>query len=132
MESICRLGLNWCGAHNKPIHVTLMRSWFANNNYGGYGQLYEKLRQAAPKAETSILTRFCKASLHTQRIHRRNVSDIIARLFEHTPGDVKLNVVKEKVFGVQNGEPIMTEDHPVIAELLAISPRLTKGSHCVS
>ena len=42
---------------------------------------------------------------------------MVAKLFRATPNDKKLCFVKEEVFGIKDGAPIIGPDHPVMLEM---------------
>ena len=54
---------------------------------------------------------------HAARMHKGYVK--VAALFRATPNDDKLNFVKEEVFGIQHGGPIIGPEHPVMREMFA-------------
>ncbi len=60
---------------------------------------------------------------HAARNHRAAVAGAVFRLFVNTPDSVPenkiLNFVKEAVFGISDGLPIIDKDHPVMVEMFA-------------
>ena len=58
---------------------------------------------------------------HAARNHRAAVAGVV--LFVNTPDSVPenqiLNFVKEEVFGISDGRPIIDKDHPVMVEMFA-------------
>ena len=54
---------------------------------------------------------------HATRMHKGYVRETVAKLFRDTPNDEKLCFVKEEVFGIKNGAPIISPDHPVMREM---------------
>ena len=56
---------------------------------------------------------------HATRMHKVYVRGTVANLFRATPNDKKLCFVKEEVFGITNGDPIIGPDHPVMLEMFA-------------
>ena len=60
---------------------------------------------------------------HAARNHRAAVAAAVFRLFVNTPDSVPenkiLNFVKEEVFGISDGRPIVDKDHPVMVEMFA-------------
>ncbi len=60
---------------------------------------------------------------HAARNHRAAVVCAVFRLFVNTPDSVPekkiLNFVKEEVFGIRDGLPIIDKDHPVMVEIFA-------------
>jgi hypothetical protein len=54
---------------------------------------------------------------YAARNHKDYVSRMVAKLFRPTPNDKKLCFVKEEVFGIKDGAPIIGPDHPVMLEM---------------
>ena len=71
-----------------------------------------------PKAEQDVVKRFIKTRMNAERQHRENVSRIVQSLFVKITEEA-LNHVKEETFSVENGDPSMCEDHPLLKKLLA-------------
>ena len=57
---------------------------------------------------------------HAARNHQAYVTRAVYKLFQDTPDDKKLCFVKEEVFGITDGGPIIGADHPVMTEIFAI------------
>ena len=53
---------------------------------------------------------------HAARAHCAMVANWIGRLF-HKTADPRTNFVKEHVFGVKDGAPILAQDHPVMKQV---------------
>ena len=56
---------------------------------------------------------------HAARKHSVYVMEQVAKLFRATPNDKKLCFVKEEVFGIADGGPIIGPDHPAMLEMFA-------------
>jgi hypothetical protein len=56
---------------------------------------------------------------HAIRMHKNYVRETVSKLFRATPNDKKLCFVKEEVFGITDGGPIIGPDHPVMLEMFA-------------
>jgi hypothetical protein len=56
---------------------------------------------------------------HATRMHKLYVREAVAKLFRATPNDNKLCFVKEEVFGITDGGPIIGPDHPVMRKMFA-------------
>jgi hypothetical protein len=64
------------------------------------------------------------AASHATRMHKLYVREAVAKrpkLFRATPNDKKLCFVKEEVFGITDGGPIIGPDYPVMLEMFAQS-----------
>jgi hypothetical protein len=56
---------------------------------------------------------------HATRNHKHYVMEMVSKLFRATPNDKKLCFVKEEVFGITDGGPIIGPDHTVMLEMFA-------------
>ena len=52
--------------------------------------------------------------------HQAYLNRAVYKLFQATPDDMKLSFVKQEVFGIADGGPIIGADHPVMTEVFAI------------
>jgi hypothetical protein len=52
--------------------------------------------------------------------HQAYLNRAVYKLFQATPDDMKLCFVKQEVFGIDDGGPIIGADHPVMTEVFAI------------
>ena len=115
-EIIARIGNKWYSAVNKPYVTSMLRSLVMCINYEGYGPIYDMMRAIDSKEEGAIATRFLRTGQHAARDHREQVAAIVARLFLQTD-DLEMEHIKQSVFGVASGAPIMAVDHPALQEL---------------
>ena len=115
-EIISRLGNKWYSAVNKPFVCGMLRNMVLNYNYEGYAAIYDKMRAVEPRQEGNIATRFLRTGQHAARGHRQQVAALVARLFAQTE-DLEMEYIKESVFGVVSGAPIMRDDHPALQDL---------------
>ena len=106
---------------NKGVIAALVRADMIVVDMAGDDALYDKLRSYNPKGEADVVKRFSRSAVNAERQHRENMAKIVRSLFAKTY-EKELNYVEESVFGVKDGDPIMTKEHPVILQLLA-----TKG-----
>ena len=77
-----------------------------------------------------VVGRFLRSSQHAYRNHRERVAAIVVTLFnDQTPADdVEMLYIKETVFGVKDGAPLMDRSHPCLAALAAA---YTGACNCV-
>jgi hypothetical protein len=57
--------------------------------------------------------------VHVIRMHKLYVRGAVVKLFRATPNENKLCFVKEEVFWITDGSPIIGPDHPVMREMFA-------------
>ena len=79
---------------------------------------YPRLQANSPKEELSVIKRILRSGQHAYRQHRDLTAKDVLELFMQTaPADIEMLHVKEAVFGVLDGAPILAEGHPALIEL---------------
>jgi len=64
--------------------------------------------------------RVAASHAHAANNHRRYIARLVELLFNNTPDNKKMCFVKEEVFGITDGGPIIGADHPLMTEIFAI------------
>jgi hypothetical protein len=119
-ELIARFGNGWqCAAINKEL-PPILRSVVVRGNIGGYGPVYEDLREADPIQEIKVIQKLRSSQAHCVRAHHGRLALIIRSLFEETQDEL-IKTVKKIVFDVDDGKAILPSDHPVFIELAKLS-----------
>ena len=119
-EIISRFGFGWqCAAINKEL-PPVIRSAIVRGNIGGYGPVYDQLRDADPVMEMKMVRKLRSSQAHCVKSHHGRLALIVKSLFTSTEDELT-KTVKSRVFGVENGEPILAPDHPVLRELATLS-----------
>ena len=119
-EIISRFGFGWqCAAINKELPLVI-RSAIVRGNIGGYGPVYDQLRDADPVMEMKMVRKLRSSQAHCVKSHHGRLASIVKSLFTSTEDEL-VKTVKSRVFGVENGEPILAPDHPVLRELATLS-----------
>lgn len=127
-EIIARCGMRWWNAEANAQVPSIMRQRIIDQNIGGFGPSYDKLRQVDPKAELKLVAHLRASQQHTATSHMKSASTLIAKLFRQTPAlESNVNHVKKAVFGVENGGPILSVDHPVCVAMA----KLVKGASSI-
>lgn len=119
-EIIARFGFKW---HSAAINIELppiIRAAVMRGNIGGYGSVYDKLRDVEPKAELKMVRKLRLSQAHCVKSHHDRLAVIIHSLFTFSDDDLSVKV-KKIVFDIDNGEPIIGLDHPVMIELAKLS-----------
>ena len=70
--------------------------------------------------EKALAAKIAASHAHAARNHQEYIKRAVSKLFQATPNDIKLCFVKEEVFGIADGGPIIGADHPVMTEVFAI------------
>ena len=76
-------------------------------------------RSAKSNDAKKLADQIAKSHAHAAGKHQAFVRTAVAKLFQDTPNDTKLNYVKEEVFGIFGRRPIIGPDHPVVVEMMA-------------
>jgi hypothetical protein len=119
-ECIARIGNKWYGAHNKTICANMMRAIVRYDNIQGLSKIYDRLRVNSPRAELEVVGRFLRGQ-HAYRFHRDSAAALVVSLFQQTPpDDVEMLYIKETVFLVRGGAPLMDRTHPCLVALAAV------------
>ena len=90
----------------------------------GQGGLYvhwDALDARSPKkyGAQGLGCNVARCHAHAAKNHRDYVAGGVSALFRATPTDHALSWVKNEVFGIADGGPIIPSDHPVIQEMVA-------------
>jgi hypothetical protein len=73
------------------------------------------LRANDPKSEMKAVQNLLQSQHYTATSHMNSTSTLITKLSRQTLAlETNVNHVKQTLFGVTDGVPILTEDHPVL------------------
>ena len=86
---------------------------------GCYAKHYESLRSARPHAKMQLVLHLCNSQAHAARNFRERIQYLVAKLFNQST-DEAVNYVKQTVFGISNGNPSLSDYHPVVIVMLAM------------
>jgi hypothetical protein len=75
------------------------------------------MRWLNTKSERHLMAKLRLSHQHALQNHRVHLRQIISELFEQTY-DSKINFIKQSVFGVDDGAPIIGRDHPVVKGMM--------------
>jgi hypothetical protein len=118
-RAIAYSGYRWHNSLCRPEMLQILRHITIRK--GGVYVHWDALNARSEKTNNAnVLGRKAAAShAHATRDHKDYVSATVAKLFRATPNDKKLCFVKEEVFGITDGGPIIGPDHPVMLEMFA-------------
>lgn len=115
-EIIARCGMRWWNAATAHLVGSIVRSAVINHNVGNFGRVFDELYSAHPPSLKIVLRKLRAGHQHCAKFHHSRIARVISSLFRQT-SDPLVNYVKDKVFGVKDGAPILADDHPVIIHL---------------
>ena len=118
-ELIARKGQRWNAGANKGFAASIMRSVVQREDIKGLATLYGTLQDKYPSVEEDAARRILRSGQHAVRNHRVRIAEVVIDLFLPTSG-MDINYVKEAVFGIKDGAPIMENKHPAVEELFRI------------
>ena len=106
-EIIARSGVRWHNATNKATVAAVLRSYIIRNDIDGLAAHYDSLRARSAVGEKKMVDNFLRSGMHAARQHRELIAKFVNLLFSPTPDQPALNYVKQSVFGVDEGQPIL-------------------------
>ncbi len=107
----------WHNAVSRDLMIQILRQ--VTIEKGGVYVHWDALEARSQRRSNTqaVALTFNQSHAHATRKHRAAVF----RLFVNTPDSVPenkiLNFVKEEVFGISDGRPIIDKDHPVMVEM---------------
>ena len=119
-RNIALVGFRWHnGAHRGETQQILR--YLTIRKLGVYVHWDALNARSGKKTDVMAMVKQCAAShAHAARNHQLLVRAKVVRvkLFEQTPADdVRLIFIKEEVFGILDGRPIIDNEHPVLKEM---------------
>jgi hypothetical protein len=116
---IAVVGHRWHNSVNRDTMIQILR--YLTIRKGGVYAHWDALhaRSARSNNARALGDQFAKSHAHAAGSHQALVRTAVAKLFQDTPNDKKLNFVKEEAFGITDGRPIIGHDHPVVVEMMA-------------
>ncbi len=119
---IAHSGYRWHNAvaRNEMIQILRFLTIRKGGVYARWDALAARSQHLKYNNVKTLGNRVAASHAHAARNHQAYVSRAVQKLFQDTPDDQKLCFVKEEVFGITDGGPIIGADHPVLTEMFAI------------
>ncbi len=120
---IANAGYRWHNSVSRDLLIQQLRQ--LTKEKGGVYVHWDALEARSPGNSNAkaVAKTMAQRHAHAARNHRAAGAGAIFRLFVNTPDSVSenkiLNFVKEEVFGISDGLPIIDKDHPVMVEMSA-------------
>ena len=121
-RAIAQSGYRWHNAAARNEMIQILR--FLTIRKGGVYVHWDALALRSQHLNTNnvraLAGKIAASHAHAARGHQAYVSRMVSKLFQATPDDKKLCFVKEEVFGITDGGPIIGVNHPAMVEMLAL------------
>ncbi len=119
---IARSGYRWHNAAARSEMIQILR--YLTIRKGGvyihWDALAARSHNLRANNEKALAIKAAGSHAHAARNHQDYIMRAVFQLFQATPDDMKLSFVKQEVFGIADGGPIIGADHPVMTEVFAI------------
>lgn len=117
-RAIAVSGYRWHNSVARQEMIQILR--YLTIRKGGVYAHWDALEARSPNSSNvkALAKKIAQSHAHAAGNHQALVRKAVAKLFEATPADKKLCFVKEEVFGISDGGPIIGPDHPVVQEMM--------------
>jgi hypothetical protein len=119
---IARSGYRWHNAAARSEMIQILR--YLTIRKGGvyihWDALAARSHNLRTNNEKALAAKIAGSQAHAARNHQAYIMRAVFQLFQATPDDMKLSFVKQEVFGIADGGPIIGADHPIMTEVFAV------------
>ena len=118
-RAIALLGLRFSSSVHRAHIGPIAQRIVVEGHIGGIStdEEYLKLKAANMKGDFHFLQHLQQTQYKTAKQHRDKMQELVAALFEKT-NDPMVAGLKQDVFDVPDGEPIVNADHEVMAQMM--------------
>ena len=129
-RAIALLGIRWSSSVHRAQIGPIVQSIVVQGGLGGIESdaKYKELKSASVKGDFHLLQQIQQTQNKTAKQHRDKIQELVAVLFEETT-DPMLAAIKQDLFSVENGGPIVPLDHRVITDMMALPAPPVNGVH---
>lgn len=126
------LGIRWSGSLFRGQVAPIVQHLVIKNQFAGIDSIdkYNACKHAVPKSEFYFLQVIQQTQNKTAKQHRDKIREIIMDFFSQT-SDKMINTIKQELFNVAGGAPIVGSDHPVLQEMMAVPAPVRNGIACM-
>lgn len=127
---IARLGPRFPFASSRSSLTPIVQALVVEHNIGGIGNRdeYNALRNASVEAEGAFIAQLQATLQKNMGALSKSVRDLVAAFVEEETECTMINYVKEHVFGMPDGLPLMPKTHHVLAQCFRIPCPPLKGT----
>jgi hypothetical protein len=128
------LGIRWSGSLCRGQVAPIVQHIVISNSLGGINSSdkYTACKHAAPKSKFYFLQSIQETQNKTAKQHRDKIRKLVMefRFFSATT-DKMINTIKSELFDVSGGAPIVSSDHPVVREMMALPAPVKNSITCM-
>jgi len=126
------LGIRWSGSLCRGQVAPIVQHLVLRQGLGGIdsSDKYSACKNAALKSEFHFLQSIQQTQNKTAKQHRDKIREIVMDFFTAT-SDKIINTIKQEVFDVADGAPIVGRDHPVMQAMMALPAPVKNDVTCM-
>ena len=127
---VSRLGPRFHAASSRPLMIPVLHTVIVENKLGRIdsNDQYLALRAASPQAEDVLLSKLQGTLQKNMGAIRKSMRDLVAEFWESELSNPEIDFVKEHVFGVEAGLPLMVKGHHHLAACFRVPCPSAKGT----
>jgi hypothetical protein len=126
------LGIRWSGSLCRGQVAPIVQHIVISNGLGGIdsSDKYTACKHAAPKSEFHFLQSIQQTQNKTAKQHRDKIRELVMEFFTAT-SDKMINTIKQEVFDVADGAPIVGRNPPVVQAMMALPAPVKNDVTCM-
>jgi len=121
------LGIRWSSSVCRAQVAPIVQYLVLRHELGGIdsSDKYSACKNANPRSEFHFLQSIQQTQNKTAKQHRDKIRELVMEFFTAT-SDKMINTIKQEVFDVADGAPIVGRDHPVVQAMMALPAPVKK------
>ena len=126
------LGIRWSSSVCRAQVAPIVQYLVLRQELGGIdsSDKYSACKNANQKSEFHFLQSIQQTQNKTAKQHRDKIRELVMEFFTAT-SDKMINTIKQEVFDVADGAPIVGRDHPVVQAMMALPAPVKNDVTCM-
>ena len=126
------LGIRWSSSVCRAQVAPIVQFLVLRAGLGGIdsSDKYSACKNAGQKSEFHFLQSIQQTQNKTAKQHRDKIRELVMEFFTAT-SDKIVNTIKQEVFDVADGAPIVGRDHPVVRAMMALPAPVKNDVTCM-
>jgi hypothetical protein len=126
------LGIRWSSSVCRAQVAPIVQFLVLRAGLGGIdsSDKYSACKNAGLKSEFHFLQSIQQTQNKTAKQHRDKIRELVMEFFTAT-SDKMINTIKQEVFDVADGAPIVGRDHPVVQAMMALPAPVKNDVTCM-